>query len=191
MKLTLVLAAALLTLFLSACGGAPAAPAAPAATAEPAVPTTVPAATSAPTTAPTMPTTAPAATAAPTTVPAATAALVAASPTAVQASVSPAVVQSAPVQYAINDLASRLNVNPADITVVRVVEVDWPNGAMGCPQPDMQYTQQLVNGTFMELEVNGQVYHYHSGGARQPFLCQSKDEVVPEDLPPELGGPDK
>ena len=94
-------------------------------------------------------------------------------------------------QFAVADLAQRLGVDPNTIAVVRVEEVDWPDGSLGCPQPDMRYPQVLVNGVFIELSVDGQFYHYHGGGGRRPSLCVSKREVLPEDLPGELrGNPD-
>ena len=94
------------------------------------------------------------------------------------------------MREAVSDLAARLQVDPQTISVVRVLEVEWPDGSLGCPQPDMQYTQALVNGMFIELRAGDGSYRYHSGGSRAPFLCVSKDELLPEDLPPELGGPD-
>ncbi len=87
-----------------------------------------------------------------------------------------------PVQQATADLAQRLDVDPGAIKIVRVEEVTWPNGGVGCPQPGMAYTQALVPGQFIQLEVDGVTYNYHSGGQRAPFLCTSKDEVLPEDL---------
>ena len=93
-----------------------------------------------------------------------------------------------PVAFAIDDLAARLSVAADAIALVRVEEVDWPDGSLGCPQPDMRYTQALVNGSFIQLSVDGQLYNYHSGGRRAPFLCTSKNEVLPEDLPGELRG---
>jgi hypothetical protein len=91
-------------------------------------------------------------------------------------------------QLAVADLAQRLGVDPKTIAVVRVEEVDWPDGSLGCPQPDMRYKQVLVNGVFIQLAVDGQFYNYHGGGGRRPSLCISKDEVLPEDLPGELRG---
>jgi len=93
-----------------------------------------------------------------------------------------------PVAFAIDDLAGRLNVAADSVTVVRVEEVDWPDGSLGCPQPDMRYKQMWVNGSFIQLSVDGRLYNYHSGGMRAPFLCTSKNEVLPEDLPGELRG---
>ena len=87
-----------------------------------------------------------------------------------------------PVQQATADLAQRLDVDPDAIKIVRVEEVTWPNAGLGCPEPGMAYTQALVPGQFIQLEVDGMTYNYHSGGQRAPFLCTSKDEVLPEDL---------
>ena len=86
------------------------------------------------------------------------------------------------------DLAQRLGIATSDIQVIRVEEVDWPDGSLGCPQPDMMYRQVLVNGVFIQLSVAGQTYNYHAGGGRDPFLCTAKDEVLPEDLPAEMRG---
>ncbi|MEZ4681133.1 MAG: hypothetical protein R2932_43660 [Caldilineaceae bacterium] len=91
---------------------------------------------------------------------------------------SPGAIAS-PDAQAIADLAAQLNISPQEITLVRMQEVDWPSGALGCPQPDMRYTQVVVNGTFIQLQVGDQLYNYHSGGGRPPFLCTSPNEVVP------------
>lgn len=85
----------------------------------------------------------------------------------------------APSEQAIEDLAARLQVAPTDITVVRMVEVDWPDASYGCPQPGMQYAQVLTNGSFIQLQVGDELYNYHSGVGRVPFLCTSPDEFVP------------
>ena len=87
----------------------------------------------------------------------------------------------APDQQAIADLAARLSIAPEAIAVVRMVEVDWPDGSVGCPQPGMRYKQVLTNGTFIQLQVDDQLYNYHSGVGRPAFLCTSPDEVVPEE----------
>jgi hypothetical protein len=94
-------------------------------------------------------------------------------------------------EFAVNDLAQRLNIDPAAIAVLRVEEVDWPDSGLGCPQPGMNYLQVLTNGTFIQLSAGGQLYNYHAGGGRQPFLCTSPDEWVPgESSPASPGNPD-
>jgi hypothetical protein len=75
------------------------------------------------------------------------------------------------VAMARSDLATRLQVQPEDVTVIERTEKTWPNGSMGCPQPGMQYTQSLVEGSLLVLEVRGDRYNYHAGGGRDYFLC--------------------
>jgi hypothetical protein len=80
------------------------------------------------------------------------------------------------VQQALADLVERLGVAVDDVQVRRAVAVTWRDGSIGCPQPGMAYTQAIVPGHLVELEVGGTVYRYHQGGARPPFLCERPDE---------------
>ena len=77
------------------------------------------------------------------------------------------------IAAAIDDLASRLEVAPESIEVQFVEEVTWPDGALGCPQPGMSYTQALVEGLRIGLTHDGAIYAYHSALAGSPFLCES------------------
>lgn len=79
---------------------------------------------------------------------------------------------SAEEAEAIADLAARLGADPAAITVVSVEDVTWRDGSIGCPDPGMNYTQALVSGTRLVLELDGVRYEYHSGGSRSIFLCE-------------------
>lgn len=73
---------------------------------------------------------------------------------------------------AVTDLAARLGIDVSDITIVVAESVVWPDGSLGCPQPGMAYTQVQVDGTRIVLEALGENYQYHSGGARDLFLCE-------------------
>lgn len=79
------------------------------------------------------------------------------------------------VETALTDLATRLELDQAEIEVVSVEEVTWRDGSLGCPEPGMFYTQALVDGTRIVLAARGRRYHYHSGGHRAPFLCEHPD----------------
>jgi hypothetical protein len=81
-------------------------------------------------------------------------------------------------ERAIADLADRFGVEPSAITTVSVEEVTWRSGAIGCPQPDMNYTQSLVPGTRVVLELDGTQYEYHAGGGRSIFLCEDPESPV-------------
>ena len=74
---------------------------------------------------------------------------------------------------AINDLAERLGVDRATIEVVAYEPITWRDGSLGCPQPDMMYTQALVDGYVVQLSVDGQTFRYHGQVGQDPFLCEN------------------
>ncbi len=76
-------------------------------------------------------------------------------------------------EQAVDDLAPRLDVDPGAIEVVAVEDVSWPDGSLGCPEPGQMYTQAVVEGVRVLLAHDGTEYAYHSGGDREPFLCES------------------
>lgn len=84
------------------------------------------------------------------------------------------------VAFAIADLAELIGVDPADIVVVSQEDVTWRDGSLGCPQPGMMYTQALVDGYKIILEVDGVQYPYHGKGTQEPFLCTND---LPIDTP--------
>jgi hypothetical protein len=67
-------------------------------------------------------------------------------------------------------LSAQLGGN-AEITTESVETVTWPSGAMGCPKPDMNYTQSLVEGYRVVLSANGRQYFYHGRKGGDPFYC--------------------
>ena len=75
------------------------------------------------------------------------------------------------VVAAVDDLAGRLGISAADVTVVDARAVTWGDGSLGCPQPGMMYTQVLVDGTLVVLKAGGQQYEYHGGDPL--FLCEN------------------
>lgn len=82
---------------------------------------------------------------------------------------------TAPVEIAKADLARRRAVAPDTIRVVEVRDVIWPDRGLGCPQPGMGYNQVQVDGLLIRLESGGQIFEYHSGGSKAPFLCEQRD----------------
>ena len=89
------------------------------------------------------------------------------------------------VELARQDLARRLGVDAADIELESAEAVVWPDGSLGCPRPGMVYTQVLQDGYRILLRVGKEIYAYHGGGSRGPFLCEgANDAPLP---PPGLG----
>jgi hypothetical protein len=77
------------------------------------------------------------------------------------------------VDAAVSDLAARLSIDPGTIEVVSAQTVEWPDGGLGCPKPGMAYIQVQVDGYRIELRVENQLYAYHGGEGRRPFLCEN------------------
>ena len=74
---------------------------------------------------------------------------------------------------AIEDLSVRLGVPAGEVKLVREDDVTWRDGSLGCPKKDMMYTQALVEGKRIVLQVDGTQYHYHAGSDRPPFYCKN------------------
>lgn len=81
--------------------------------------------------------------------------------------------------YAIKDLSDRLGVPAVDVTLVNESDVTWRDGSLGCPQEGMMYTQALVEGQRIVLQVDGIRYHYHAGNGRLPFYCENPVSPAP------------
>lgn len=89
---------------------------------------------------------------------------------------------------AIADLAQRLSIPEALITVLEVRAVAWPDASLGCPQPGMEYAQVIQPGRLMRLEAGGRVYAYHAGRSGRPFLCEQAGKPPPDAFAPPAPG---
>ena len=78
------------------------------------------------------------------------------------------------VAQARHDLATRLTITEAKIEVIEAKAIVWPDSSLGCPQPGMMYAQVLQDGLLIVLRAHQQLYEYHSGDGRPPFLCENK-----------------
>ena len=85
------------------------------------------------------------------------------------------------VRRAVTDAATRAGVPPAQVRVVQVVEREWSDGSLGCPEPGRIYTQATIPGYLVELEAAGRRLEYHADGApRVVILCQGgRPQSVP------------
>ncbi len=82
---------------------------------------------------------------------------------------------------AVADLAERLGIDPGAVDVQSARAVTWPDGSLGCPQPDRFYTQALVEGFALVLRAAGEQYHYHAGRDGDPFWCPDERRRAPVD----------
>ena len=98
-------------------------------------------------------------------------------------SVTPDPLQSM-VRLALADAARRA---PRDATTLKVASaetVTWPDGAIGCAQPGMQYTQALVPGFRIRIQAGAQILEYHAGPRGQPIYCPAERVSEPATVDP-------
>jgi hypothetical protein len=65
------------------------------------------------------------------------------------------------------------------IELVKAETVTWPDGSLGCPRPDMGYTQALVPGYRIRLRAHGALLDYHAGRSGRLVLCPARRSVDP------------
>lgn len=70
------------------------------------------------------------------------------------------------------DAAERAGVEPAAVVLMSATEVEWPDGSLGCPQPDMGYTQALVSGYQIVVQAGGRTMDYRVRGPGDFRLCE-------------------
>ena len=88
------------------------------------------------------------------------------------------------IDKAITDLAKRFSISADQIRLLDAKPVIWPDASLGCPQPGMAYVQVQEDRLLLRLQAGDQIYEYHSGGTRDPFLClkSGKDTNPPPQI---------
>jgi len=76
----------------------------------------------------------------------------------------------------IEHLAAELQMSPAEVVLMDVEEVDWPDASLGCPRPGEAYAQMITSGYRMKLEVEGESHTYHTSNRPNSRLVQSCTE---------------
>lgn len=92
------------------------------------------------------------------------------------------------------DLASRLGIEVARITLVRTAEMLWLNAALGCPRPGKVYPAGRVPGFQIWLEMEGTEYMYNTDFIGQVVLCPELNPEIPNSSTgptPDIGVPIK
>jgi hypothetical protein len=80
-------------------------------------------------------------------------------------------------------LAEQLNLATRRIRLVEVQPVVWDDASLGCPSPNVAYTQVEINGYRIVLRAADQDYFYHTDFDRV-FLCAAENEQLPDDFTP-------
>jgi hypothetical protein len=74
------------------------------------------------------------------------------------------------VERAQADLAQRLGVDPTEIDVQSVEEVQFLDASLGVPESDTAYAQVITPGYVIKLAVGDRVYTYHASEERVVFV---------------------
>lgn len=83
------------------------------------------------------------------------------------------------IKGAVKDLVARIGVSEDAIKVREVRSVQWGSGAMGCPKPGMNYTQAIVPGVLVFLDVDDKIYRYQGRTGRSLFYCPNDQAQAP------------
>ena len=75
------------------------------------------------------------------------------------------------------DLANRQAVSVDEIILVDAEEVEWSDSSLDCPQPGMEYLQVITPGYRIVLQLNDQLYEYHTN--RDTYFVYCENPVPP------------
>lgn len=78
------------------------------------------------------------------------------------------------VERAIEVAVTETGVTAAELTLVELQAMEWPDSSLGCPQPGTMYMQVITPGYQLILEdANGTTYAIHTGSdpSGQAILC--------------------
>jgi hypothetical protein len=69
------------------------------------------------------------------------------------------------------DAAKRFNVAESAVVLVRAERVTWGDGSLGCAEPGMYYTQNLVPGYLVVAKTGAGELLYHTDSREQAKSC--------------------
>ena len=75
------------------------------------------------------------------------------------------------IAFAKKDVAKRLDVSLDSVSLSASKAVTWRSGALGCPEAGKMYTEALVPGSVIYLQVENTIYSYHAKFGGEPFFC--------------------
>ena len=76
------------------------------------------------------------------------------------------------------DAKKRANASSENVVVVKAERVTWSDGSLGCPQPGMAYTQALVPGYWVVIDVDGVAYDYRVSARGGFRLCPPRSSTA-------------
>jgi hypothetical protein len=96
----------------------------------------------------------------------------------------------------VTDAARRFKVAESGVVLTRAEQVTWSDGSLGCPEPGMRYTQNLVAGYVIVVRTGAGEQTYHTDTRGQARSCAwvrpKSNRKLPETLPgPSVPPPDR
>ena len=76
------------------------------------------------------------------------------------------------LERVVADAASGAGVDASDVRVVTAEAVNWSDGSLGCPEPGMAYTQALVPGFRVVVDIDGEELHFHASESGEFAFCE-------------------
>jgi hypothetical protein len=83
----------------------------------------------------------------------------------------------------LSDLSKRTGVDRQEIEILRNKPVIWSDGSLGCPEPGVFYTQALVPGYWVVLQIREKEFDYRASERGFFVFCESG--FLPFDQPPD------
>lgn len=87
------------------------------------------------------------------------------------------------------DAARYFNVPENKVVLTRAEKVVWSDAALGCPQPDMGYTQATVGGYRVVARTEAREMVYHTNTGTNPSLVRCKETLPVRGQRPPDGAP--
>lgn len=82
---------------------------------------------------------------------------------------------------AAQEAAAAANVAVEQVTIVRAQAANWPTPALGCPDPDMMYTQVITPGYWLVLRAGDQEFDFRASERGALQLCPPGQGEPPVD----------
>ena len=76
------------------------------------------------------------------------------------------------IQLAKQDVVNRYGVSEQDLKVIEVVDTNFGDGSLGCPEPGKFYTQGITSGWVVKLKAEDKIYEYHTNKTNTVIFCQ-------------------
>jgi len=77
------------------------------------------------------------------------------------------------------DALTRSGAARSAVVVEKSEQVQWSDGSLGCPQPDMMYTMAIVDGYQIVLNVGGERLDYRLNDSGYFVLCENARPGAP------------